>query len=159
MAFEITSTVSEYGYAATFVGVLLEGESFLVLSGIAARAGYLDLRVLIALGTVGAMLTDNVFFGLGRLLGPAIFARFPRLANASARLHGLIERRPNAAVIIARFMYGTRSAGPTLIGSGRMAWSRFLMLDAVAALVWSVCWTNGGYWLGDAGLRLWRTFE
>ena len=125
--------IAKYGYAATFVGTLLEGETFLVLSGLAAHRGYLGMLQLIAVGAAGAFLTDNFFFAIGRALGPALLKRFPSLAPSAARAHALVERLPNTAVISVRFLYGMRSVGPAVIGSGTMRWSRFILLDALAA--------------------------
>jgi len=158
MAAELAPLIARYGYAATFVGTLLEGETFLVLSGLAAHRGYLNAPLLVAIGAAGAFLTDNLFFAMGRLLGPGLLKRFPRLAPSAARAHALVERLPNTAVISVRFLYGMRSVGPAVIGSGTMAWSRFLLLDAIAALLWSGCWIGAGYALGEAIEQLLREF-
>jgi membrane protein DedA with SNARE-associated domain len=57
---------------------------------------------------------------------------------------------PNTAVISVRFLYGMRTVGPAFIGAGSMTWSRFIVLDALAACLWSAGWTNAGYVLGEA---------
>lgn len=157
MAAELAALIAAYGYAATFVGTLLEGETFLLLSGVAAYRGYLSLPLLYAIGAAGAMLTDGSFFALGRMLGPALLRRFPRLAPAVARADALVARLPNSAVIGLRFLYGMRSVGPAVIGAGSMPGSRFLVLDVVAALLWSVAWVSAGYVLGEAAEQLLAT--
>ena len=154
MDFEFLPMVAKYGYAATFAGTLLEGETVLVLSGAAAYRGLLDLPVLCAIGAAGAFLTDNFFFALGRWYGPALLARWPRLTPTVTRVHALVDRFPNTAVIGVRFLYGMRSVGPTIIGAGNMRWPKFLLLDAVAVVLWSTCWTTAGYMLGAAALAL-----
>jgi membrane protein DedA with SNARE-associated domain len=158
MPAEFAPLIAKYGYAPTFVGTLLEGETFLVLSGLAAHQGYLSTSLLVAVGAAGAFLTDNFFFAAGRLFGPALLKRFPWLAPSVARAHALVERLPNSAVIGVRFLYGMRSVGPAVIGSGRMTWSRFALLDAVAAFSWSACWIGAGYVLGEAVEPLLREF-
>ena len=158
MPAELAPLIAKYGYAATFVGTLLEGETFLVLSGLAAHRGYLSTPLLVAVGAAGAFLTDNLFFAAGRLLGPALLKRFPSLAASVAKANALVERLPNTAVIGVRFLYGMRSVGPAVIGSGSMTWSRFVLLDAVAAFSWSTCWIGAGYVLGEAVERLLREF-
>jgi membrane protein DedA with SNARE-associated domain len=150
MAAEFAPLIAKYGYAATFVGTLLEGETFLILSGLAAYRGYLTLPLLIAVGAAGALLTDNLFFAAGRLLGPAFLTRFARLAGPVARAHALVDRLPHTAVLGVRFLYGMRTVGPAVIGAGNMPWSRFLVLDVVAACLWSACWVSTGYLLGEA---------
>ena len=154
MDFEFLPMVAKYGYAATFAGTLLEGETVLVLSGAAAFRGLLDLRVLCAIGAGSAFLTDNVFFALGRWCGPALIARWPRFAPTVLRVHALVDRFPNTSVIGVRFLYGMRSVGPTIIGAGNMRWPKFLLLDAVAVVLWSTCWTTAGYMLGAALLAV-----
>lgn len=150
MPAEFAALIAKYGYAATFVGTLLEGESFLVLSGLAAHRGYLSLPLLIAVGAAGSFLTDNFFFAMGRMLGPALLQRFPSLAPSVARASALVLRLPNTAVISVRFLYGMRSVGPAVIGAASMTWARFIMLDVVAACLWSACWVSAGYVLGEA---------
>jgi membrane protein DedA with SNARE-associated domain len=150
MVSELAPLIAKYGYAATFVGTLLEGETFLILSGLAAHRGYLALSVLYGVGATGAFLTDIFFFAMGRVLGPALLKRFPSLAPSIARAHALVERLPNTAVISVRFLYGMRSVGPAVIGAGAMTWSRFVVLDALAACLWSGCWVTSGYVLGEA---------
>lgn len=159
MVAEFAPLIAKYGYAAAFVGTLLEGETLLVLSGLAAHRGYLGMPQLITVGAAGAFLTDNLFFALGRRLGPALLKRFPRLAPSAARTHALVERLPNTAVISVRFLYGMRSVGPAVIGSGTMKWSRFLLLDALAASLWSACWVSAGYVLGQAVEQFLREFS
>lgn len=158
MAGGYVAMVAKYGYIATLVGTLLEGETFLILSGLAASRGYLDISLLYAVGASGAILTDNFFFALGRVFGPAVLNRFPRLAPSVARAHEFVERLPNTAVIGIRFIYGMRTVGPAVIGAGRIALLRFVVLDAIAALLWSVCWISAGYLLGEAVTQLLEEF-
>jgi membrane protein DedA with SNARE-associated domain len=154
MDFDFLPLVAKYAYAATFAGTLLEGETVLVLSGAAAYRGLLDLQVLCVIGAGSAFLTDNFFFALGRWGGPALLARWPRLAPTVTRVHALVDRFPNTSVIGVRFFYGMRSVGPAIIGAGNMRWPKFLLLDAVAVVLWSTCWTTAGYVLGAAALAL-----
>jgi membrane protein DedA with SNARE-associated domain len=158
MAIEYLPLVARYGYAATFIGTLLEGETVLVLSGVAAARGLLTLPVLVVVGALAAFITDNFFFALGRLLGPALFARFPQFASSASRVSVLVGRLPNTSVIGLRFFYGMRSVGPAIIGSGGMSWARFALLDVLAAVLWSGCWTSAGFVLGGAAEALVERF-
>ena len=150
MDVELLALVGKYGYVATFVGTLLEGETSLVLSGVPASRGYLSAPLLVVAGAAGAMVTDNVFFVIGRVFGPALLKRFPTLARSVVRAHALVDRFPNTAVIGVRFLYGMRTVGPLVIGAGRMTWPRFALLDVIATSTWSLCWIGIGYVLGEA---------
>jgi membrane protein DedA with SNARE-associated domain len=154
MAIEFAPLVMKYGYAAVVGGALLEGESVLVLAGLAAHRGYLELPWLVLLGAAAGMLGDIIYFAIGRRFGPSLLKRFPRFAPSAARAQALIRRFPRAAVLAVRFLYGLRTVGPAVIGSGQMAWGRFLLLNAIGALVWSATWVGAGYLLGGAAARV-----
>jgi membrane protein DedA with SNARE-associated domain len=145
----LLALVVEYGYAAAFVGVLLEGETVLVLSGIAAHRGYLDVSILFLVGWTAATLTDNFFFALGRRFGRSILLRFPRLAPSIGRVQSLLAQFPRTAVLAVRLLYGTRTIGPALLGAQTLPWSRFAVLDAVAAALWCAFWLGAGYALSE----------
>jgi membrane protein DedA with SNARE-associated domain len=148
-AAQLLALVLKYGYAAAFVGVLLEGESVLVLSGIAAHRGYLDLSTLLLVGSSAAVLTDNLFFAVGRALGTRLLAIFPRWAPSVGRVQAILARFPRTAVFAMRFLYGTRTIGPAVLGSGTITWRRFVALDLLAAALWCGCWLTAGYVVGE----------
>ena len=154
MAFEYGPLIERYGYLATFVGTLVEGESLLILSGLAAHRGYLSLPLVIAVGAVGGALGDMAFFLIGRHYGARLLARFPRYAPAAGRVHAMIERHSAITILVVRFLYGLRTAGPAIIGSTRMPFLEFALLNAVGALGWSACWAGAGYVLGKAAERV-----
>ncbi len=146
----LAALVAKYGYAATVLGTMFEGESALLLAGIAADRGLLSLPLVVVAGAAGAIAADNVFFALGRRYGTVLVARYPRFRRPAVRVRGLIARFPNTAVIGVRFLYGMRTVGPVVIGAARMPALRFLSLDVLAALLWSACWSAAGYVAGAA---------
>jgi membrane protein DedA with SNARE-associated domain len=107
------------------------------------------VSVLFFIGSAAAMLTDNFFFALGRTFDASILARFPRLAPSVGRVQALLARFPRTAVLVMRFLYGTRTVGPALLGAGSLTWRRFAGLDAFAAALWCACWLTSGYLAGE----------
>jgi membrane protein DedA with SNARE-associated domain len=142
--------IERYGYLATFAGTLIEGESLLILSGLAAHRGYLALPFVVLVGAVGGAIGDLVFFLLGRHYGSDLIACFPRFAPAADRVHAMIERHPTATILAVRFMYGLRTAGPAIIGTTKVPLAEFAAINAIGALLWSACWAGAGYVLGKA---------
>jgi len=141
----LTALVAQYGYAAALLATISEGETVLMVCGAMAQRGVFDLPVLYTIGAIGAVLPDNTLFAVGRTLGVARLRRWPRFARAVDRANSVIARYPRASVIAMRFMYGTRLAGPAIIGCGRLPWWRFALLDAFAAGLWAFSWVNAGY--------------
>ena len=69
-------------------------------------------------------------------------------------MQALIQRFPELTIFGIRFLYGLRTVGPAVIGSSAVSWPRFLLLNALGAIVWSACWVGAGYALGEAAQRL-----
>ena len=154
MTIDLSPWVAAYGYPATLAGALFEGETVLVLAGLFAHRGVLDLPWVIALGALGGAAGDIVYFALGRRYGAELLGRFPRFAPAAERVQALIHRHPDLSIFGIRFLYGLRTVGPAVIGSSVVSWPRFLILNTLGALVWSACWVGAGYVLGEAAQRL-----
>lgn len=146
--------IERFGYLATFLGSLLEGETLLILSGFAAHRGYLQFMLVVAIGALGGALGDMGFYFVGRHFGSALLDRFPRFAPAADRVTGMIERHPVITIMGVRFMYGLRAAGPAIIGTTRIGFAEFACFNALGALLWSTCWVGAGWLFGKAAERL-----
>ena len=146
--------VAELGYVTLFIGTFLEGESVLALAGVAAAYGYLTFEYVIAVAALGAFLGDQACFWIGRRYGARILARYPRLAAKAPRVERLVRRWDAPAVIVLRFLYGLRIAGPIVIGSfGIPAW-RLALFNFIGALIWAPLVAAVGYFAGYA-LEAW----
>ncbi|WP_297390482.1 DedA family protein [Acidiferrobacter sp.] len=144
----LTHLIHVYGYIAILVGCFLEGETVLVLGGVAAAQGYLVLPGVMAAAFIGSLSGDQLFFHLGRRYGPDVVARKPRLRKANARLQDWIGRHENLLVLSFRFLYGLRSAAPFVFGASPIRRARFTLLNAAGAAVWAVTVGYGGYVAG-----------
>ena len=60
--------IQTYGYVAILVGTFLEGETVLVLGGLAAHQGYLQLPGVMLAAFAGTLIGDQLFFFLGLIL-------------------------------------------------------------------------------------------
>lgn len=142
--------VARFGYLAVFIGSFLEGETILALAGLAAQHGYLSFAAVIGVGAAGGFLGDQLFFFIGRRYGDRVLARFPAVAAKAPRVRALLRRWDAAAVILIRFIYGLRIAGPIVIGScGIPAW-RLALFNLVGALIWAPLVAGVGYLAGQA---------
>lgn len=147
---EFSHLVAEHGYAVTFLGSLVEGETILTLAGVAAHRGYLHVATLIGLAALGSFLGDQVYFFIGRRYGTRLFARFPRFRAATQNADTLLVRYAGFSVIVVRFLYGLRTLGPIALGMSSLKWRTFVAFNAAGAILWSVCWLSVGYLLGEA---------
>jgi membrane protein DedA with SNARE-associated domain len=67
---------------------------------------------------------------------------------ALARATRLLERYPTGFILAFRFLVGLRTISPIVIGTTRIATGKFIILNAVAALVWGQLFTALGYLFG-----------
>jgi membrane protein DedA with SNARE-associated domain len=134
---DLSHLLEHYGYAAVFVGTLAEGESMLLLGGYAAHREYLELPLVIATAFIAAVAGDQIYFHLGRRYGPRLLARQPRLNAKVTTAVRMVERHGTSVVLAMRFMWGLRTALPLAVGMSAMTARRFLVLDLLAAALWS----------------------
>jgi membrane protein DedA with SNARE-associated domain len=141
--------IASYGYAAVFLGTLIEGETVLALAGFAAHRGYLALPAVIAVALAGSLLGDQLAFAAGRRWGAGLLARFPSLAAPAAQVARRLERHATWFILANRFMYGLRLAGPVAIGMSAVSWPRFAALNAIGATIWAIAIALVGYVFGE----------
>lgn len=159
MGIDLALIVQKYGYLALFAGAILEGESILILGGLAAHRGYLQLPIVVGLAALGGFIGDQLCFGAGRFFNTRLAGRFPSLAPKIARIDRLVSRHPALTVITIRFLYGLRIAGPIAIGMTSMPWMRFSILNMIGAVVWAVTIVGVGYVFGHIAYENFVLYE
>lgn len=142
--------IETHGYWLLAADSLLEGETILVLAGFAVRRGYLYLFAVLGIASVAGFLGDQFYFWLGRRHGPAVLARWPSVALQSDRIYRLVDRYPAAVIIGIRFVYGLRIAGPVVIGMSPISGYRFVLLNALGAVLWACLVAGIGWVFGHA---------
>ena len=142
--------LENYGYFALFVGALLEGETILALAGFAAHQGWMSFPIVVAVAAVGGFFGDQFFFFLGRRYGDRILIRFPKVAAKAPRVKELLCRWDAPLVVMIRFMYGLRIAGPIIIGTAGISPWRLAFFNLLGAIIWAPVIATAGYLAGHA---------
>jgi membrane protein DedA with SNARE-associated domain len=151
--------LTQYGYFAIFIGSMLEGETILTLAGFFIHQGYLSFIPTVVCAAAGGMLGDQLFFLLGRRYGQRILARFPSLTSHVDRVNQLIIKHNTGIIIGVRFMYGLRIAGPIALGMSHTPIRRFIIFNAIGAIVWAVLIVTIGYLFGQTVQWLFKDFQ
>lgn len=146
----LESFILQWGYLAIAAGIILEGESVLILGGALAHRGLLSLPLVMLIAFVAAFASDQFWFQMGRRYGRPLIARHPewqaRLAAAQARL----QRYGDVFVFGFRFIYGIRTVTPVLLGMSEYPRARFACLNLAGVAIWSVAISWAGWALGAA---------
>jgi len=135
---------------------LVPSESLVVIGGNLASSGDLVLLLVILSGAAGAVVGDNISYGVGTLVGERTVKRWFRGEKAHKRLEWAektLDERGAYIILIARFIPGGRTAVTFSAGYVHsLSWRRFIVYDVAAGLLWATYAALLGYFGG-------KTFE
>ena len=134
------------------VGFFLPGDSLLVVAGLFAAAGKLNVFFLLFSLFVAAVVGDAVGYYSGLKLGPRIFTRKKSLFFRPSHLekaHGFYEKYGGKTIIIARFVPIVRTFAPIVAGAAQMSYRQFAVYNVVGGFLWVFSMILGGYFLGN----------
>jgi membrane protein DedA with SNARE-associated domain len=144
----VQAALDQYGYWALFAGTFLEGETFFLLGGIAARQGLMNPWWVAGAALLGGFVGDQFFFLLGRWRGPWLLSRSWTMARRTVRARRLVRRHALGLMLASRFLYGFRMVIPVACGTSRVHWLTFLILNFTSAVAWTTVFGGLGYLAG-----------
>ena len=150
MSLEHIELIQQWGYWLMFGAAIIEGETFLILGGVAAAAGMLDLGWIVLLSIAGCLIHDCFLFYLGRYTGPKILKRKPNWQSKVDRISMMIEKYNFWLILGFRFAYGLRTIIPFALGMSNISNLKFLVFDMIGAVVWVLVFLLAGYYFGSA---------
>ena len=138
-------------------GLPFPGRLFLIAAGAlagGAAAASANVVVVIALGALGAIIGDHLWYLAGRRGGDRVLEIVCRVTLRSARrcregARHYYDRFGAATIVVARFSAIVRIFATALAASSGLGYARFLVYDVVGAVLWTALWVLGGYVVGD----------
>jgi len=131
---------------------ILPGDSLLFAAGAFAAIGSLDLKWLLILLTVAAVLGDAANYAIGYFMGPKVFSqsdsRFLKKEYLD-RTHQFYEKYGGKTIIIARFVPIVRTFAPFVAGVGSMTYVKFASYNVIGGLLWVGVCVFAGYAFGN----------
>jgi len=145
--------------SSAFMGLLVPGESVVVLSGVLASQGYLELVDCLLVIALGAVLGDSVGYTLGKVIGRGYFEKHHRLLFLKEKhIHKVdkyFEHHGGKTVFWGRFIGFLRALAPFVAGMSRMPYRSFAFYNVSGGILWSVSFTLLGYFFGQS----WQLIE
>jgi membrane protein DedA with SNARE-associated domain len=156
----LAPVLGHYGYLAVGGLVMLEdfgipvpGETVLIAAAVYAGAGRLNIVAVGLVAVAAAVIGDNIGYAIGHFGGRALVLRYgPYVLLTAERLdkaETFFRRHGGKVVAVARFIEGLRQVNGIVAGTARMPWRRFLLFNAIGAILWAGVWTSVGYLAGD----------
>lgn len=119
---------------------LVPSETVAITGGVLAGSGELSLPLVILCASTGAIVGDNISYGIGSIFGERTVKRVFRgekSLKAFTWAERQLLRRGFYLIIIARFIPGGRTA--TTFAAGyihALPYRRFLVADIIAGIIW-----------------------
>jgi membrane-associated protein len=134
------------------IGFFLPGDSLLLVAGLFAARGHLDIVLLIVLLSVAAIVGDSVGYWFGKKTGARLFARpdsrwFKR--EHLLKTQAFYEQHGGKTIVLARYIPFLRTFAPIVAGVAGMEYRRFVAYNIIGGIGWVGSMTLVGYWLGS----------
>lgn len=142
--------LNQYGYLVIFVLTLFEGETVLIIAGILAYQGLLNIELSILAAFLGSTIGDQMFFHFARHEGYRFVKRFKYIWTLLPHAEKMVKRHGTSVVLYARYLYGLRISIVVMCGLVKMRSAKFSVYNVLAALVWAVSYAFLGYFLSEA---------
>lgn len=146
----LTEFIKEWGYAAVFLGSMIEGETVVLTASALAACGYMSIYKIFVIAFITTVIADQGLFWLGYEMGTEwIIKKFPRITKVRDRVFGLLHKMDVAFIFSFRFIYGIRIASPLIIGTAKVKPLRFAIYNTLSGLCWAAISCFLGYTIAD----------
>lgn len=146
--------LAEYGYYVILVWTFLEGETIVIIAGLLAPTIGLKVWLIAICAFVGAMLSDQLMFTLGKYKGEKVLQIFPSVGRKIDKAAGLFKKYDTLLILSFRFVYGVRNVTPIMLGISGVSHKKFFFLNFIGATVWAFSFAYGGYYIGRTFLAV-----
>jgi undecaprenyl-diphosphatase len=131
------------------IGLLVPGETAIIVGGVVAGQGEINIVLLIAIAWATAVAGDLTSFWIGRRLGRQFLVKHgPRFKIDEPKIEqveAFYDKHGGKAVFLGRFVGLVRAVSPFVAGSSGMPLRRFLPYDVLAAGIMVSAFSLLGY--------------
>jgi membrane protein DedA with SNARE-associated domain/membrane-associated phospholipid phosphatase len=143
--------VGVFAFAETgaFVGLVVPGETTMLLGGAVAGQGAIDIYLLIAIAWFAAWLGDTTSFFIGRRLGRDFVLRHGSRVGISRerfeRVEDYFSRHGGKTIFIGRWISLVRALAPFIAGSSGIRYRAFVPYSILGTGLWASAHILIGY--------------
>ncbi len=156
---ELIPIVSYYGLWIVYFGMIAEGTTMVLLTGVLCYMGLLPYNLAIVVAILGAITGDQLWYFLGKYFSKYLFKKSKFLQKKSKKLQPLIEKKGAWFALSSRFIYGGAILFPTTLGTYKFSHKIFTLFDLMGAILWSSIGVSLGYILGKSAESIFGKIE
>jgi membrane protein DedA with SNARE-associated domain/membrane-associated phospholipid phosphatase len=156
---DVAKALGEWTYAlvavlafletGAFVGLIAPGEFTVILGGVIAGQGEIDIIPLVGLVWFAAFLGDTTSFFIGRRLGREFLMKHgPRVKITHERLRQVedyFQRHGGKTILVGRFIGLVRALAPFIAGTSNMPYGRFAPYSVLGTGLWAATFSLLGF--------------
>lgn len=151
----------DYGYVVVFLGVLLENSMFLgllvpgsiilILGGLAAQNGSINVWLVLSLAVAATILGDTLSYVVGRAGWTRAIER-GSLKPAMDKFRATMHANSTWIILAYHFAGYSRAVGPAAAGLFRIPYRKWAPLDYAGGSIWALTYVMIGFLLGVLGV-------
>ena len=156
---DVSNTLGEWTYllagvlafleTGAFVGLVVPGETFVILAGAVAGQGATDIYVTIAIVWFSAWAGDTTSFFIGRRLGRGFILRHGARVRITPERFRQVEdyfkSHGGKTILVGRFIGLVRALAPFIAGSSGMEYRAFVPYSVLGTGLWAATFSVLGY--------------
>ncbi len=146
--------LSEYGLWVVFFGMIVEGTTVIILSGVLCHMGVLPCQETIIVAILGALVGDQMWFYIGKSYAQKFLTKFPRMQKQIQKLQAKVVEKADLLAVSSRFVYGGAVAFPLVLANNDYSHKRFTLLDTFGASLAVLIGIGIGYFLSNSFQRV-----
>ena len=156
----LPAVLVEHGYLILFAWVFLNqlglpipAAPYVVAAGALAGLGVLDPVLLVLITVIATLPADLLWYEVGRRRGSSLLRQICRISlepdSCVRDTEKVFARYGARSLVLAKFIPAVETVAPPLAGILQMRRDRFLVFDALGALLWAVVFVGSGYVLHE----------
>lgn len=156
-AFEILknySNLENFGYLVLFLYCMGGGYIAVLSAGVLSSLGKLDLSISITLAILGNIIGSSLFAFLARTQKQEILKMFAKHKRKIAYLQIMIKKYDIALFVISKYLHGIRTFVPLAVGISKYSIVKFLIVNAIAAIIWGILLSFLGFYASGFFLEI-----
>jgi len=148
------SNLATYGYIGLFLYSLGGGFIALIGAGVLSYMGKMDLTTVMIVAFTANIIGDTLLLYMARYQKTMMMEGLRKHRRKLALAHVMMKKYGSWIIIMQKFVYGIKTLIPIAIGLTKYDFKKFLVLNIIGAIVWTLVFGFGSYYSGDFLMKL-----
>lgn len=145
-------------YGIIYLGLIFEGEFFLIFTGILSHLGALNFWFALFFVLLGGMSKTFIGYALGEFLYKT-FNHHKFFKYIQKRVYNILPRfktKPFWSIFVSKFIVGANNIVIIFSGYEKIDFKKFLKAEIIATIIWAPALLSLGYFFSYTALRVSR---